>query len=111
MRPRSRSTNGRAARSSSIRAQIRNALGFREGSVADAEALAEWLVTSVTQSERSGERVREQLMARCRDERKTPAALVDLISELVNVGSDLGGQRRREHLPSTIADDLVEQRP
>ena len=46
------------------RAQIRKALGFREGSVADAEALAEWLVTNVTQSERSGERVREQLMAR-----------------------------------------------
>jgi hypothetical protein len=42
---------------------------------------------------------------------QTPAALVDLITELVNVGSDLDGQRRREHLPSTIADDLVEQRP
>ncbi len=54
------------------RAQIRNALGFREGSVADAEALAEWLVTNVTQSERSGERVREQLMVRCRDERIEP---------------------------------------
>ncbi len=54
------------------RAQIRKALGFREGSVADAEALAEWLVTNVTQSERSGERVREQLMARCRDERIEP---------------------------------------
>jgi Domain of unknown function (DUF4158) len=36
------------------RAQIRTALGFREGSVADAEALAEWLATNVTQSERSG---------------------------------------------------------
>lgn len=69
MRPRSRFTNGRAARSNSIARRFRKALGFREGSVADAEALAEWLVTNVTQSERSGERVREQLMARCRDER------------------------------------------
>ena len=41
---------------------------------------------------------------------QTPAAIVDLIAELINVGSDLGGQRRREHLPSAIADDLVEQR-
>jgi hypothetical protein len=39
------------------------------------------------------------------------AVLVELITELVNVGSDLGGQRRREHLPSTIADDLINQRP
>ena len=46
------------------RAQIRKALGFREGSVADAEALAEWLITNVTQSERSGERVREQSWTR-----------------------------------------------
>ena len=54
------------------RAQIRKALGFREGSVADAEPLAEWLVTNVTQSEGSGERVREQSTARCRDERIEP---------------------------------------
>ncbi|WP_235633144.1 hypothetical protein [Mycolicibacterium fluoranthenivorans] len=42
---------------------------------------------------------------------QTPAVLVELIAELVHVGSDLGGQRRREHLPSTVADDLIEQRP
>jgi hypothetical protein len=46
------------------RAQIRKTLEFREGSVADAEALAEWLITNVTQSERSGERVREQSWTR-----------------------------------------------
>ena len=46
--------------------------GISWSSVADAEALAEWLVTNVTQSERSGERVREQLMVRCRDERIEP---------------------------------------
>jgi hypothetical protein len=51
------------------RAQIRKALGFRECIVADADALVEWLITNVTQSERGGERVRERLLARCRTER------------------------------------------
>jgi hypothetical protein len=72
MRRRSRSTNGRAARSSSIARRFARRWDFVSASVADAEALAEWLVTNVTQSERSGERVREQLMARCRDERIEP---------------------------------------
>jgi hypothetical protein len=40
-----------------------------------------------------------------------PPVLVDLIDELVDVGGDLGMQRRRQHLPGTVADDLVEQRP
>jgi hypothetical protein len=42
---------------------------------------------------------------------QTPAVLVDLITELVDIGGDLGGQRRREHLPGAVADDLIEQRP
>ena len=33
--------------------------------------------------------------------------LVDLVAELLDVGGDLGLQRRREHLPCTVADDLV----
>jgi hypothetical protein len=44
-------------------------LGFRECSVADADQLTEWLVRNVTQVERSAERVREDLLARCREER------------------------------------------
>lgn len=54
------------------RAQIRRALGFRECGVADADKLTEWLVTNVTQAERSPERVREELLARCREERIEP---------------------------------------
>jgi hypothetical protein len=37
--------------------------------------------------------------------------LVDLLGMGVDVGGDLGGQRRREHLAGTVADDLIEQRP
>ncbi|GGM81870.1 hypothetical protein GCM10012275_60570 [Longimycelium tulufanense] len=54
------------------RSQIRQALGFRECSVADAEKLTEWLIENVTQSERRAERVREELIARCREERIEP---------------------------------------
>ena len=74
------------------RAQIRKSLGFRECSVADAEALAEWLVTNVTQSERSGERVREQLMARCRTELIEPptSGRIDrIIRSALSRGDDL----------------------
>jgi hypothetical protein len=40
-----------------------------------------------------------------------PPVLIDLITELVNVGSDLGGQRRSQHLARPVADDLIQQRP
>ncbi len=36
--------------------------------------------------------------------------LVDLVSELLDVSGDLGGQRRRKHLPGPVADDLIKQR-
>ena len=39
------------------------------------------------------------------------AVLVDLTGVSLDVRGDLGLQRRREHLPCTVADDLVEQRP
>jgi hypothetical protein len=50
----------------------RKALGFRECSVADADKLTGRLVTNVTQSERGAERVRDELLARCREERIEP---------------------------------------
>ena len=37
--------------------------------------------------------------------------LVDLIAVRVNVRGDLGLQRRRQHLPGTITDHLIQQRP
>ena len=54
------------------RAQIREHLGFRECTVADAEQLTAWLAEHVTQIERRPERVRDELLARCRSERIEP---------------------------------------
>ncbi len=54
------------------RTQIRQALGFRECTVADADVLTAWLVDHVTQVERSAERVREHLLAECRRRRLEP---------------------------------------
>jgi len=40
-----------------------------------------------------------------------PTSLVELVDERLDVGGDLGLQRRSEHRPGTIADDLIKQRP
>ena len=50
------------------RTEIRAYTGFRECSVADAEALAGWLAEHVASGERRPERVREELVLRCRAE-------------------------------------------
>ena len=50
------------------RAQVRKFPGFRECTVADAEKLAAWLAGEVCQGERRPERVREELLQRCRQE-------------------------------------------
>ena len=39
-----------------------------------------------------------------------PALLVELACERIDVGGDLGLQRRRQHLPGAVADDLIKQR-
>jgi hypothetical protein len=54
------------------RAQIRAVLGFRECTVADAEALTVWLVEHVAEDERRPEQVREALLAHCSVERIEP---------------------------------------
>ncbi|MCK9897196.1 DUF4158 domain-containing protein [Frankia sp. AgB32] len=56
------------------RVQIREHLGFRECSVADADTLAEWLAGTVCEAERRSELVRGELLARCRAERIEPPA-------------------------------------
>jgi len=53
-------------------AQIREHLGFRECSVEDAEKLVAWLAAEVGEDERQRDRVREHLLARCRDQRIEP---------------------------------------
>ena len=56
------------------RAQVRKFLGFRECTVTDAEKLAAWLAGEVCQSERRAERVREELLQRCRQGIEQPEA-------------------------------------
>ena len=50
------------------RSEIRAYTGFRECSVTDAEMMASWLAGHVVARERRPERVREELIARCRAE-------------------------------------------
>src|SRR5450755_4843314 len=50
------------------RTEIRAYTGFRECSVADAEVLAGWLAEHVASGERRPERVRDELILRCRAE-------------------------------------------
>jgi Domain of unknown function (DUF4158)/Tn3 transposase DDE domain len=54
------------------RSQIRRHLGFRECTADDAVKLTGWLADGVCQAERRADRVREQLLARCRAERIEP---------------------------------------
>jgi hypothetical protein len=54
------------------RSQVRRHLGFRECSAEDAGKLTEWLAGNVCQAERRTDRVREELLARCRTERIEP---------------------------------------
>lgn len=42
---------------------------------------------------------------------QAPAVLVDLVVVGLDIGGDLGQQRRRQHLPCTVAGELVGQRP
>jgi Domain of unknown function (DUF4158)/Tn3 transposase DDE domain len=54
------------------RVEVRQHLGFRECSVADADKLTAWLAEHVAQRERQAERVRQELLAHCRAERIEP---------------------------------------
>jgi hypothetical protein len=64
------------------RSEIRAYSGFRECSVVDAEALAPWLAEHVALVERRQERVRDELIARCRAELIEPPT-PDLVTEIV----------------------------
>ncbi|MGP3965770.1 Tn3 family transposase [Nonomuraea sp. 3N208] len=56
------------------RREIRDHLGFRECSVADADKLIDWLALNVAHAERQSDRVREELLKQCRAERIEPPA-------------------------------------
>jgi hypothetical protein len=40
-----------------------------------------------------------------------PAVLIELVSERLDVGCDLGLQRHGQHLPGAVTHDLIQQRP
>ncbi|MHB8456691.1 MAG: DUF4158 domain-containing protein [Acidimicrobiales bacterium] len=67
------------------RAQVREALGFREATRADEEALTAWLGKEVAPDEVSEERLREALLARCRADHIEPPGRIERI-----VGSRVG---------------------
>lgn len=56
------------------RNQIRDHFGFRECSVIDADKLTDWLAVNIASSERNPDRVREELLRRCRAEQIEPPA-------------------------------------
>jgi hypothetical protein len=62
----------RGRQSKRHRVEVRQHLGFRECSVADADKLTAWLAEHVAQAERRPERVREALLAHCYAERIEP---------------------------------------
>ncbi|MEE8290774.1 MAG: Tn3 family transposase, partial [Candidatus Tectomicrobia bacterium] len=91
------------------RAQIRQALGFREATVADGETLSIWLVQEVLTSTHRLEHVREALYQRCRDiriEPPTPDRVERLIrSALQQFETQLGAQVLH-HLSSSTRQKL-----
>jgi len=54
------------------RAQIRAAMGFREGGVEDTDAMRGWLLEHLLSHERNIEKLKEAVAARCRELRVDP---------------------------------------
>lgn len=92
------------------RAQIRQALGFRECTVADADALTWWLVDHVTQIERSGERVRQHLLAELRArklEPPTPGRIDRIVGAGLSRGEDVLFDKVLSRLSTQVVAKLV----
>lgn len=92
------------------RNQIRGALGFRECTVADADAVVAWLVEHVTQVERSPDPVREHLLARCRAEHIEPPTVgrVDRMARsALHRGEELLFARVTARLPEPVRERLL----
>jgi hypothetical protein len=71
------------------RAQVREALGFREATRADEEALTTWLGEEVAPDETSDDRLREALLARCRaDHIEPPGRTERMIGAARSAASD-----------------------
>jgi TnpA family transposase len=61
------------------RAQIREALGFREATRVDEQALTAWLAEEVAPAELSEDRLRERVLARCRAQHIEPPGRIERI--------------------------------
>jgi hypothetical protein len=85
------------------RAQIREYVGFRECTVADAEQLTAWLAEHVAQAERRPALVRDELLAHCRSERIEPPARDELIA---SCGPRFTRARRLRDLQREIEEGL-----
>lgn len=89
------------------RSQIRRALGFRECSIADADKLTEWLVANVTQAEPKPERVRDELLARCRGERIEPPSGGRIDRSALHRGEELLFTEVAARLPEPVCARLL----
>ncbi|MDN5856865.1 MAG: DUF4158 domain-containing protein, partial [Actinomycetia bacterium] len=92
------------------RSQIRRAVGFRECTVADADALTGWLTEQVTQSERDPDVVREKLLGRCLVERIEPptTSRIDrIVRSALHRGEELLFAQIHDRLPDAVADRLT----
>ncbi len=88
------------------RAQIREHLGFRQCSVADADELTGWLATNVCEAERRPELVRGELLARCRAEQIEPPAggrVERIVRSALHQGEQVLTARILDQLPGEVA--------
>ncbi|GAA2128885.1 DUF4158 domain-containing protein [Actinomadura napierensis] len=87
--------------------QIRRHLGFRECSREDAEKLTVWLAAQVCEAERQHDRVRVELLARCRAERiepPTPKRVDRIIRSALRTAEQNATARITSRLPAeTVA--------
>lgn len=73
------------------RSQIREHLGFRVCSVQDAEKLTAWLAANVAHAERNADRVREELLKRCRGafiEPPTPDRITRMVRSALHTAEE-----------------------
>ncbi|MEV6324323.1 DUF4158 domain-containing protein [Nocardia sp. NPDC051787] len=94
--------------SNAHRARLRGSLGFRECSVADAEAMTDWLVNNVTQAQRGVEAVRDHLLARCRVERIEPPT-AGRIDRIVRSALSRGEELLCARVASRLSDEVVDR--
>jgi TnpA family transposase len=87
------------------RSEIREALGFRECSVADADKLTDWLIANVTQAERRADQVRADLLARCREEGIEPPT-AGRIDRIVRSALHQGEQRLFARIADRISTEV-----